>query len=328
MEGGFFMGTRYTIEKAKELFKENDCKLLEKEYKNSSTPMRYVCKCGNESTVALSDFKRGTRCRDCGNKKAAKNRQNQIIDQKEINAFFKKEKCKLLSEYTSYYAPLKYICSCGKTGETAWYSFKKGRRCGRCSEFRKKKYDIEEVRQIFLSNDCELLQDHYENSLIPVKYRCSCGNESESTLNNFLKGNRCNECGLKKISGSNSWNWIEDREKKRANDLFRKKCGSMVRRCLKAMGETKDDKTFNLLGYTNKELQDHIFNHPNWQSVKDKKWHIDHTFPVKAFLDHDITDLSLINHLENLQPLEGSENQQKSGKYNKKLFLKWLELPK
>ena len=316
---------RYTIETAKELFKENGCELLENEYKNSSTSMSYRCKCGDLSSIALADLKRGRRCRSCGNQKAGKTRQEKAIDIEDLRCFFKKEGCELTSDYSSYNELLSYICSCGCEGKTTWFSFQLGRRCGRCSDTRSKKYDIEEVREIFKQSGCELLQDHYQNIGSLMEYRCSCGNVSKITLGNFKKGARCKQCGLSKMIGHNNPRWIEDRKKKRDNDLFRKKCGSMVRKCLTTLNKSKTDRTHKLLGYTHKQLQEHIHNHPNWNKVKDGKWHVDHIFPIVAFFDHGISDLKLINHLDNLRPLSQSENNKKSAKYNSHEFKKWVK---
>lgn len=316
--------TRYTIETAKVLFAEHDCELLEDHYKNTSTSMKYRCECGDVSSITLSDFKRGRRCRVCGNKQAGKTRQEKAVDIEDLRYFFKKEGCELISGYSSYTEPLEYVCSCGEIGQTTWWSFQLGRRCGRCSGQRKKQYSVEEVNAIFSKSDCELLQDHYEGVGIPIKYRCSCGNVSKITLCNFRKGSRCKACGLKKNLGSNNHRWIPDRKKKRENDLFRVKCCKMVCRCLKVLNEAKNDRTHKLLGYTPKQLQEHIKQHPNWDNVKDGRWHVDHIFPIKAFFDHGITDLKIINHLDNLQPLSQKENNKKSGKYNRKKFEDWL----
>lgn len=316
---------RYTIETAQKLFLSQECELLEESYKNSSTPMQYRCKCGDMSAITLSDFKRGRRCSSCGNKKAGKTRQEKSIDIEYLRFFFNKEGCELLSEYSSYTEPLEYTCSCGKTGHTTWWSFQLGRRCGYCSDVRKRKYDIEEVREMFNKEGCELLQNSYEDNLKPIKYRCSCGRKSRITLNNFMKGSRCRQCGLKKNFGENNHSWIKDRKQKRENDLFRKRCGAMLHNCLDQLNEAKNDRTHKLLGYTHKELQRHIKQHPNWDNVKDGKWAIDHIFPIKAFFDHGITDLKVINCLENLQPLSQHENNTKSANYNKKEFKTWLK---
>ena len=66
-------------------------------------------------------------------------------------------------------------------------------------------------------------------------------------------------------------------------------------------------------------------NHPNYQKCKDKDWHVDHIFSIKAFLDHKIYDLKIINVLDNLSPLEGMENLSKADNYDLDEFQKWLK---
>ena len=47
---------------------------------------------------------------------------------------------------------------------------------------------------------------------------------------------------------------------------------------------------------------------------------------IHAFLEHEITDVKLINSLDNLQPLLAKENSKKNNKYDKDLFLVWLQI--
>ena len=127
------------------------------------------------------------------------------------------------------------------------------------------------------------------------------------------------------MSGPNHPNWIKDREEARLRDMVRRRAQTMLKNVIRLIGTRKDARSAKLLGYGPKELKDHIINHPNWNNIKDTKWHLDHIFPIKAFCDYKITDLSLINCLETLQPLEGRENLKKSSKYNKAKFESWLK---
>jgi hypothetical protein len=115
-----------------------------------------------------------------------------------------------------------------------------------------------------------------------------------------------------------------DREAVAARKRFRKACGQFIARAMKKTGQTKRDHTYTILGYTAKELQDHIQNHPNYKNCTDG-FHIDHIFPVQAFLDHGINDLTVINKLCNLQPLPGSENISKADTYDEKSFVEWYQ---
>jgi Uri superfamily endonuclease len=90
------------------------------------------------------------------------------------------------------------------------------------------------------------------------------------------------------------------------------------------MIKAKGKNTRSILGYHYGELKNRIQNHSNWKNVKNKKWHIDHVFPIKAFLDFGIKDMKIINALDNLQPLEASDNMKKNDKYNVNNFKQWL----
>ena len=56
---------RFSIKYIKQYFKDNNCELLEKIYKNNSEKMRYKCECGNISKINFDHFKRGQRCNEC-----------------------------------------------------------------------------------------------------------------------------------------------------------------------------------------------------------------------------------------------------------------------
>lgn len=57
--------TRYKYIEVFNIFKENDCELLSKEYSNNKELLDYICKCGNESQITLSNFINGVRCNTC-----------------------------------------------------------------------------------------------------------------------------------------------------------------------------------------------------------------------------------------------------------------------
>jgi hypothetical protein len=95
---------------------------------------------------------------------------------------------------------------------------------------------------------------------------------------------------------------------------------------LNVTGRVKNARSAVLLGYDYKQLQFRIESHPNWAQVKDLFWHIDHIFPIKAFLDYGISDLKLINDLGNLRPILAVDNHSKNARYSKEDFLLYLRL--
>jgi hypothetical protein len=84
---------------------------------------------------------------------------------------------------------------------------------------------------------------------------------------------------------------------------------------LRRMGKSKEGRTIELLGYSALELKEHIKSlfteGMTWDNYGE--WEIDHKLPVSSF-DKD-TLPSIVNALDNLQPLWQSENRSKYNKY-------------
>lgn len=240
---------------------------------------------------------------------------------------FNKNGCLLLDkEYKGNRIKLKFICKCGRTYAKTLDSFTKHpncRKCGHGNASRNRTYTQAEVAKVFASRGCVLLGE-YKACRTPVSYKCACGAMSSISFDNFKRGRRCKRCKVRKISGEGHGRWVKNRERLRLNKLFRAKCYKALSSALKAIDQSKKQKTFEILGYSPKDLQEHVSKHPNWEFVKDYKWHLDHIFPIKAFVDQGISDVKLINCLENLQPVIWKENLRKSSAYSKIDFEKWL----
>jgi hypothetical protein len=246
----------------------------------------------------------------------------------DVKAFFESQGCELLeNEYVNARTHLSYRCSCGNISKIVFDSFRKGNRCSKCGSEKIRKFFTltqDEAEQAFAEHGCELM-DTYVHSRTPMVFLCSCGKIKKISLNNFKKRHHCGECGLKQRSGENHYEWYADREALKLRYSFKDRCYKLISLVLKVTGRVKNKRSAELLGYDYKQLQEHIQNHPNWEKVKDGKWHIDHIFPIKAFLDHGISDLKLVNALDNLRPLEASENHHKNAKYDKQQFIEYLK---
>ena len=66
---------KHTFEDIQQYFKDQGCELLEKEYKNNKTKMKYKCSCGNISITTFNCFQKGHKCRKCGGQKIAAKRR-------------------------------------------------------------------------------------------------------------------------------------------------------------------------------------------------------------------------------------------------------------
>lgn len=333
-KGNKIRRSKYSLEELKKIFKEHGCELLENEYKDNKKPLKYRCKCGRISTISLIALKcQKQYCRQCGIEKNKGSKNHGYKSHEEVKNYFQQQSCELItpvwnSEITTVSKlKLEYICKCGRKAECSWNNFKKGKRCGYCHDRgRVKKFTFDEAKSIFENEGCELLETEYINCGTPMQFKCSCGNIGNVNLTNFKNyQHRCHKCAVKKRTGPNHFRWRPDREQLKIDKKFRALCMSMLRRALKKTGKGKAGKTYELLGYNSKELQEHVNSHPNWNAVKDGIWHLDHIFPIQAFLDYGIKDVKLINCLENLQPLSQHDNNLKKDKYDKKEFEDWLK---
>jgi hypothetical protein len=290
-------------------FKDRDCELLDV-YVNNRTRLKFRCKCGEFSTITFASFhNKGCYCEVCGGKKK--------LTIEYLKLKYVEIGCELLEEnYKNARTKMKTKCSCGNIFQISWNNFQKGKKCKECgrrklAEFFKLSH--EQVKQFFENNRCKLLTNFYVNAQQKLDYICKCGRQSQITYNNFQRGRRCMQCKLDNIRA------------KFGDPKFMQRCRAMLRRILKELNMVKKDETHKLLGYSGKQLQEHITSHPNWDTVKDKIWHIDHIFPVKAFCDYNLLDIKLINCIDNLQPLTGEDNLKKNAKYSKEEFEVWLK---
>ena len=245
------------------------------------------------------------------------------LTQEYVSECFLKSGCELISQYKNTRTSVEYRCSCGTIAKINVNIFiNQNGRCKNCGITRNKnaqKLDFNYVKNYFYEHGCKLLDDFYCNNNTPLNYECSCGNVSKITFGNFKSGQRCKNCGNQKISnkqtGDSNHQWNENRDKVCFRSMIHKKCKQMLGNTLKKVGKTKIGKTAEILGYTRQELLNHVVNHPNWQLVNKEKWHLDHIFPVKAFIDHNIYDMKKINALTNLQPLSAKDNLLKGSNY-------------
>lgn len=303
-----------TTEDVAAYFKEQGCELLD-EYTGSTSQMDYKCSCGRYGTTTWNNFSKGRRCGSCKKRSIS-----------EVAVYFKEQGCELLGEYHGCMKPMDYRCSCGTLSVTTWNNFSRGKRCGQCAKNgMSKKRSVEEVKAIFADRGCEFLDNEFRGIHFKHNFRCKCGRIAQITLAGFHhQGQDCKQCGLEKLRGSKHPGWKADREKHRLDQLFRKKCYKALSSSLKATGKKKVGRTSDMLGYTPKQLQEHVESHPDWDQLKDTNWHLDHIFPIQAFLDHGISDMSVINHLTNLRPTSQAYNNQKWAHYNLKEFETWL----
>lgn len=298
------------------MFQERGCELLD-EYKNAHTRMRFRCHCGNISTTSYIAFKKTTKCCHCPNSKKP--------TLSFLQGEFRNRNCELLeAKYKDKDTPMRFRCKCGRISTIRYSSFKRGSYCLGCSG--KQKHTLQEIKSCIESVDgYKLLSKEYKNALTKLEIQCPEGHIYKTKWNVFQQGRRCPTCMTKNNSGEGHCRWIKDRNEALLRKKTTRQCFTMLWRALKSTSQKKFTKSYKLLGYTPTELRQRVTSHPNWKSVKDKKWHLDHVFPIKAFCDYGIRDLALINCLDNIRPVLGWENLKKHSKYTKEDFEFWLK---
>lgn len=249
------------------------------------------------------------------------------LKEEELQKRLFEKQVKLISNYVNFKQKYKFKClKCEIYFDSTLDCLfqRKNNGCSKCSKKEsslKQKLSFDYVAEFFEENECILLEKEYIDAHKKMKYICSCGNLSEINYNNFKNGRRCNSCAVIGRSGKNHYGWIKDRSEYDLRKRTRYFCYKTVQRCLSS---NKKKSSYEYLGYTPLELINHIKSHKNWKSIKEKDWHVDHIFPIKAFFDYRIYDAKVINRLDNIQPMLAENNLKKNAKYSKKDFEEYL----
>jgi len=164
---------KYSFEYVYNYFKDQGCKLIEKEYVNMVTKMNYICNCKNINKITFIDFKSGRRCKKCGIKKLSKSK---TFTFEYVYNYFKDQGCKLIEkEYVNSDIKMKYRCNCGKIHRISFVKFKQGQRCNKCAKERRKqtmmkKYGVSYFPHCGYSKESQKLFDA-TYSLLDKKYK-------------------------------------------------------------------------------------------------------------------------------------------------------------
>jgi 5-methylcytosine-specific restriction endonuclease McrA len=195
-------GKKLTIEAVQQEFETAGCLLLTSEYTGNKQKLQFQCACGNEGEKTLVHFRRGPHCKACGYKVTGT--KNGRLSLNDARAAFAESGCTLLAtEYSSRDTLMPYLCKCGTLHNMSLANFSKGRHCLNCHN--KKRWDIDKAKIIFEDGGCTLLSEYYLNTNTAMRYICSCGKESSTSLTNYISGVRCRSCGIQKISGENNY---------------------------------------------------------------------------------------------------------------------------
>jgi hypothetical protein len=192
-----YMPKKTNFTTIQDFFKTTKCTLLTiiDDYQSSKTKLKFICSCGVIFYKTFYDFKLKPKCKKCSLKEG----RNKIAFTLEyIKSEFNNRKCTLLAiEYINSNTPMEYICSCGNYSKISWHNLQSDHKCRICgSEERNKKRrnDINKIKEYFIEQKCIPLFDSYRNSREKLKYICICGKIGFTNWHDFRKGIRCG-CG-------------------------------------------------------------------------------------------------------------------------------------
>lgn len=184
----------------------SECELISTEYVNATTIMLFKCACGSKFETSFSKFKSRNKrqCNSCSG-----TRSPTLEEVKDL--CYKNGLIPLFDEYINRNQKLLVGTEHGYVFLTTHHQLGKGIR--RKPIFNA--YNPHTIKNIktYISNnsiDCEILSDVYEsNNRHKLDFRCSCGSEFSVTWNEFYSSGKtnCNECGIKKRSGKNHYEY-------------------------------------------------------------------------------------------------------------------------
>ncbi len=208
---------KLTFEDVKLRFEARGYELLETEYKNSTTKMKYKCLIHHDviQEINVGKLSIGRGCRFCGKERSD---QAKRADFEDVNKAFKKLNLILLTEkkdYRNNKQKLKFKCNkhsdvVQKSDYATIASASIG--CKLCKyEFisQKRKLDYQHVKDFCLNKGLILLQNYYKNNSTKIKLSCIIHNDMIFYIDfdHIRSGQRCPRCTYESVTGEHHYNW-------------------------------------------------------------------------------------------------------------------------
>lgn len=205
------MGKKLNYDYVKNYIKEKSsggCKLLSKEYINSTTPLTLECKCGNVFYSNFDKLKNSLMiCKECRKNFFSKKYR---LEFEKVKEYIKSKNCEYISgEYINNSSKLTLKCNCGNIFIKSFTHFKRGQnRCQTCGKentrLSKIKYSKKEAIDILSKKDLSLIGD-YIDSYHKINCICSKGHKFSTKLQ-FVLYNKfgCLECSKQYHIGENA----------------------------------------------------------------------------------------------------------------------------
>jgi hypothetical protein len=188
--------------------------------------------------------------------------------------------------------------------------------CKLCTINKNKEY-YKNNRDIILENTKEYRSKYYKEYRLKNKIKESIRqkNYRENNLEKVVMSQKLwreNNPDKSKLSYQKSKQ--KNKEKFKKNNIHIITWRSLLNNSLKRFNTKKENNTIELLGYSAYDLKEHLeskfLEGMSWDNRNE--WHIDHIKPVSSFDKNE--KMSVVNSLENLQPLWAKDNLTKGSK--------------
>ena len=186
---------KLSIEDMHQIAKNQGGKCLSKNYIDNRTKLKWECRVGHRWEAKPATIRRGSWCKICKSKEAAKKRKLSI---EEMRSIAKERGGKCLSvKYRDAHAKLKWECKYGHHWEATPNNVKNGSWCNICQREEaagKLKLSIDEMRRIAEGRGGKCLSDCYVNANSSLLWECKYGHRWEARGNHIKRGGWCREC--------------------------------------------------------------------------------------------------------------------------------------
>lgn len=186
---------RFTIDKVRNIFKQEDCELLSTEYHSAKfDKLRYIATCGHECIITLDKFKQGHGrvCLDCHNEQFARKR---ALSEEHIRKYFEDNNCHVIEcNYKNNMSKIRYIAQCGHSHEIAFSNFQQGegRLCKKCGCTGENSPGWKGGLSKLNSYLRTILSDWTQEQLKKANYTCEITGSTHGTLNVHHMYSFCN----------------------------------------------------------------------------------------------------------------------------------------
>ena len=196
--------TTYTIDMVRKEVEEHGYKLLETEYKGSTTKMKMSCDKHGEFSQSLNCIHNGNWCPSCGREIA---REKMLLPIDEVKSVVESKGYELLDDtYEGHNIPLHLRCPQHGDFMMTYQNVKKGHRCPGCNAekgyVQKKTY--EQVKEYIKSRGFTLLtpKSDYVDRYTKLKIKCDKHGVFEQSYDLFQPTKYgCRKCSYEHLSG-------------------------------------------------------------------------------------------------------------------------------